>query len=98
VVEVGFPKKHTLDVIRGSFQFETVAFHHAARSLWLKYAKTCQLEDAWRSLRLAQAIKHIARGKAVGDLADRSLKITDREAGAGTEQAVRVADIEAALR
>src|SRR6185312_7054996 len=44
-----------------------------------------------------QALEHVARGKAIGNCADRGLKIADREPGLRTEPAVRCADAEAAL-
>ena len=51
---------------------------------------------AW--LRLAQAVEHVARGKAVRNLPDRGLKVADGDAGARAEQTVGLADIEAAPR
>ena len=50
------------------------------------------------ALWLPQAVKYGARGKAVGNFADRSLEIADREPGSRAEQAVGLAGVEAAPR
>src|SRR3984957_3291553 len=71
-------------------------------SVWCRMDPIDALSSpAWRGrmlLRLAQAIEHQARGKAVRHLPGRGLEIADGDAGARAQKPVRLADVEAALR